>query len=82
MVQTLVDLGVKPKNIFVLDYPNIYDLGFIKVQCFKLYHDVPNQAFLLTFKKDNYTIFYAIDTSSLKGITAKNCNLYLIERKL
>lgn len=79
LVQILIDLGVKPNNIFVLDYPNVYDLGAIKIQCFKLYHDVPNQAFLITFKKDNYSVFYAVDTNSLEGITAKYCDLYLIE---
>lgn len=79
LIQELIDLGVNKKNIFVLNFPNIYDLGSIKVQCFELSHDVINQAFLITFKKDNFSVFYAVDTNSLEGISAKNCSLYLVE---
>lgn len=79
LVQELIDLGVKPNKIYVLDAGNKYDLGSITIEPIQLYHDVENQGWKIMFKNDNYKVFYAVDTATLDGITAKNYDLYLVE---
>lgn len=54
----------------------------IDIQSFKLYHDVETYGFTLyiTDLLDNKTkIFYATDTATLEGISAKDCDLYFLE---
>lgn len=43
----------------------------------KLYHDVPQCGYRVLF--DDYKVFYATDTKTLDGISAKNYDLYLVE---
>lgn len=64
-------------NVDVLELNKWYDYGLFKVSIGKLYHDVPNNFFRLDF--GGYKVFRATDTYTLKGITAKNYDLYAIE---
>lgn len=73
----LLKCGVNPSNIDVLNIGKKYDYGAFKVVPVKLYHNAPNAGYRLYF--GNERAFYATDTSTLAGITAKNYDLYMIE---
>lgn len=77
LVNDLLNSGVKPTNIDVLEIGTKYDYGAFKVVPVKLYHNVPNAGYRLYF--GNERAFYATDTSTLAGITAKNYDLYMVE---
>lgn len=68
--------GIK-NNIDVLEFGKWYDYGLFKVAIGKLYHDVPNCFYRFDF--NGYKIFHATDTAHLKGIGAKNYDLYALE---
>ncbi len=65
------------KNIDVYEIGKIYDYGVFQVSPIKLYHDVPNCGYRIF--KDDYKIIHCTDTQHLKGISAKNYDLYAIE---
>ena len=77
LVNDLLGSGVNPANIDVLDIGVKYDYGAFKVVPVKLYHNVPNAGYRLFFGTEK--VFYATDTSTLAGITAKNYDLYMVE---
>ena len=77
LVTPLLEMGVPKQNIDVLEIGKIYDYKAFKVSPVKLYHDVPNCGYRLFFGKEK--VFYATDTSTLAGITAKDYDLYLVE---
>ena len=77
LVNDLIDSGVNPANIDVLKIGKKYDYGEFKVMPVKLYHNVPNCGYRIYFGDEK--VFYATDTSTLAGITAKNYDLYMIE---
>lgn len=77
LVNHLLKSGVNPENIDVLKIGTRYDYGAFKVVPVELYHNVPNAGYRLYF--GNEKVFYATDTSTLAGITAKNYDLYMIE---
>jgi len=68
---------VHPSRIDVYAGGEPYDYGSFTVSPFNLTHDVPNFGYRI-FKGDT-SIFHATDTSTLRGITAKNYSLYCIE---
>ena len=61
----------------VLEIGKWYDYGLFNVSIGKLYHDVPNAFFRFDF--NGYKVFHATDTAHLKGITAKDYDLYALE---
>jgi len=65
------------KNIDIFDVGKLYDYGEFQISAVKLYHDVPCFGWRV-FKGDHKT-FFATDTYTLEGITAKGYNLFLIE---
>lgn len=77
LVTPLLETGITKRNIDVLEIGKIYDYKAFKVSPVKLYHDVPNCGYRLFFGKEK--AFYATDTSTLAGITAKDYDLYLVE---
>ena len=77
LVTPLIETGITKRNIAVLEIGKIYDYKAFKVSPVKLYHDVPNCGYRLFFGKEK--AFYATDTSTLAGITAKDYDLYLVE---
>lgn len=77
LVSDLVNSGVNPVNIDVLDVGTKYDYGEFTVVPVKLYHNVPNVGYRLFLGQER--VFYATDTSTLAGITAKNYDLYMVE---
>lgn len=77
LVPILVECNVSKRNIDVYEIGKIYDYKAFKVSPIKLYHNVPNAGYRLFF--DDKKAIYATDTAHLKGITAKDYNLYLIE---
>ena len=62
----------------VLTVGKRYNYGAFKVSPIKLYHDVPNCGYRI-FCGDK-KLLYATDTSTMQGISAKNYDLYMIER--
>lgn len=62
----------------VLTVGKKYNYGAFKVSPIKLYHDVPNCGYRI-FCGDK-KLLYATDTSTMQGISAKNYDLYMIER--
>ena len=77
MVQRLLEAGVRPHLIDVYDIGVRYDYKAFAVSPVKLYHDVPNCGYRLYFGRKR--VFYATDTHTLNGITAKGYDLYLVE---
>lgn len=77
LVEDLLESGVNPSNIDVLEIGKKYDYGEFKLVPVKLYHNVPNVGYRLFIGQEK--VFYATDTSTLAGITAKNYNLYMVE---
>lgn len=77
LVEELVKIGVKKKNIDVLKIGTKYDYGIFKVVPIKAYHDVPNCGYRLFINSKK--IIYITDTNTLEGISAKGYDLYLIE---
>lgn len=77
LVQDLVDCGVSKKNIDVLEVGKRYDYGLFSVSPVKLYHDVPNYGYRVFVNGEK--LFYATDTNTLDGITARGYNLYMVE---
>lgn len=77
LVRPLTECGVSASNIDILNHGNLYDYGKFKVSPVVLYHDVPNFGYRLFFRDKK--VFYATDTNTLDGITAKGYDLYLVE---
>lgn len=77
LVQGLIDCGVNKKNIDVLEAGKQYDYGLLSVSPVKLYHDVPNYGYRVFI--NGKKLFYATDTNTLEGITAKGYDLYMVE---
>lgn len=77
LLKDLIECGVNKKNIDVLQIGTKYDYKAFKIVPVKLYHDVPQCGYRVLF--GNYKVFYATDTKTLDGISAKNYDLYLVE---
>lgn len=77
LVENLLKCNVNPVNIDVLDICKTYDYGAFKVVPVKLYHDVPNCGYRIFMNGEK--AFYATDTNTLKGISAKGYDLYMVE---
>lgn len=78
LVKDLVDSGVNPKNIDILEPNKNYILGkVIIITPVELYHNVDNCGYKIQI--GDKRIFYATDTYSLEGISAKDYDLYLVE---
>lgn len=77
LVKPLVDAGIPKQNIDVYEIGKIYDYKAFKVSPIKLYHNVKNCGYRLFLNGEK--AIYATDTGHLKGITAKDYDLYLIE---
>ena len=76
------------RNVVVLPLKSIYQTKNIKVQAVKLYHDVETYGFRITIRVvDDFfnnefqetKIFYATDTCTLEGISAKDYDFYFLE---
>lgn len=79
LVQTIVDIGVNKKNIFVLKLNKKYDLGKYIIELVPAIHDVDNCGYKITIKENNYRIFHITDTASIEHLEAKNYNMFAIE---
>lgn len=77
LVNTLTECGVNIRNIDVLQIGSKYDYRLFKISPIKLYHDVPQCGYRVFF--EDYKVFYATDTRTLEGISAKDYDLYLVE---
>lgn len=73
----LVEAGVNPKNIDVLEFNISYGYGLCNVIPVPLNHNVPNCGYKIHFPVGK--VFYATDTNDLKGIIAPKYDLYMIE---
>lgn len=77
LYQPLVDVGVNPNNIDVLGFNVSYGYGLCNVIPVPLNHNVPNCGYKIHFPIGK--VIYATDTNDLKGIVARNYDLYMIE---
>lgn len=77
LVPDLVKCGVSKHNIDVLETGKLYDYKQFKLSPVKLYHDVPNFGYRVFMNGEK--LFYATDTNTLEGITAKDYDLYMVE---
>lgn len=77
LVRSLVDAGVRERQIDVLEPNFSYDYGICKVETFHLLHDVPNCGYKVHFPGGK--AMYATDTRNLDGVVAKDYDLYLLE---
>lgn len=81
LIKPLLSLGLSPDRIDVLDIGKAYGycIGGVNtvISPVKLYHDVENIGYRIFVGDEKF--FYATDTYTLEGITAKNYDLYLVE---
>ena len=77
LVADLLACGVSAHNIDMLQTGKLYSYGEYKISPIKLYHDVDNCGWRI-FRGTEKAI-YITDTSTVRGITAKNYDLYLVE---
>lgn len=77
MLPALLACGVAAKNIDLLKIGKMYNYGSFKLSPIKLYHDVDNCGWRIFI--GNEKAIYFTDTSTVKGISAKNYDLYLVE---
>ncbi len=73
----LAAAGVPARNIDVLEPEIMYRYGICNVIPVPLVHNVPNCGYKIHFPAGK--VFYATDTNSLNGITAKHYDLYMVE---
>ena len=73
----LVKAGVPKQQIDMMQPKMLYGYGICNVIPVELVHDVPNYGYKLHFDKGK--VFYATDTGSLSGVSAKGYDLYLVE---
>jgi len=78
LVNKLLECGVKKENIDVLKLRSklAYTSNF-SIEPIKLYHDVQNWGLRVNIASEK--IVYITDTKTVKGIKARNYDLYLIE---
>lgn len=70
--------GNVPKHQVIVMKPNfIYDFGICHVIPVEVEHDVPNVAYKILFP--SCKVFYATDCVNLRGIIAKNFDMYCVE---
>ena len=78
LVKPLVDSGVSKERIDVYEIGKVYDYKAFKISPIQLYHgDCPQCGYRIFV--GNEKALYATDTSTMRGITAKDYSLYLIE---
>lgn len=75
LANRLENIGID--NIDILQTGKKYDYGLFQVAMVKLYHNVPNCGYRLFMNGEK--CFYATDTNTLAGITARNYDLYMVE---
>lgn len=78
LVNDLVELGVKPRNIIAV-FPNMkYDFNLFDLTPIQTYHDVKNMSYIVDLKPT--TLYYATDTNKLDYYEClKNLDYYFIE---
>lgn len=69
---------INPRQIDILQPETVYNYGKFTVCPVPLVHDVPNCGYRIQFESGE-KVFYATDTGTLDGISAKEYDLYLIE---
>ncbi len=77
LLPAVVACGVNKANIDLLKIGKIYNYGTFMISPVQLYHDVPNCGWRIF--SGNEKAIYITDTSTVKGISAKNYDLYLVE---
>ena len=77
LVCDLLSCGINRANIDVLEIGQKYDYGLFQIVPIKLYHNVPNCGYRVFYGAEK--LFYATDTYTLSGITAKSYDLYMVE---
>ncbi len=77
LLNPLLDLGIERKRIDVYKFGTTYGYSSFKVEIFELYHDVPQCGYKLYW--GDKKLFYATDTRTLKGVVAKDFDVYLVE---
>lgn len=75
----LIRSGIKNSKIDILNQDGLYDYKQFKLSPFILIHDVKNFGLRIFDTKTKEKIFYAVDTSTLDHVSAKNYDCYLIE---
>lgn len=77
LVSALVDCEVQKNKIYIINYNEGLNYGNYNIEPFELSHNVKNRGYRLLLPQCK--LFYATDTNTLQGITAKNYDLYMIE---
>lgn len=77
MVWRLLDAGVRTRQIDLMEPEKLEVYADFSVQAVKLRHNVENVGYKIWTRGES--LFYATDTGSLDGISAKGFNYYLVE---
>lgn len=79
LVEKLIECGVDKLNIDLFTpFEGKHYINIASIESFNLSHDVPNCGWKLQFDNGK-SYFYATDTCSLKGVVAKNFDMYFVE---
>lgn len=77
LVKPLLECGVATQNIDVLEPNIIYNYGLCNIIQVPLHHNVQNCGWKIHFPIGK--VIYATDTNDMKGVIARDYDLYLIE---
>ena len=79
VVFKLTNNKVLPKNIFFMDSNKWYSLGILDFRLEPVEHDAANHCIKFKINTVDKKGIYIVDAKDVKGIEAKNYDLYLIE---
>lgn len=77
LVPILLECGVEKTNIDIIEAGKVYNYGMCKISPITLYHDIPNLGLRIFI--DDEKALYITDTSTVKGIQAKDYQWYFLE---
>lgn len=77
LVRDLIDCGVQKWRIDIYSPNTFNEYSFVTLSMVTLNHNVPNCGYKIFMNDEK--IFYATDTNDLRGIIAKDYDLYMLE---
>lgn len=77
--ETLDILPIIEAQKYVTEYKVPFEVNQFKIMPFEVYHDVPNNGYLIRHMPSGIKILYIIDTSSVSNLHFKDIDVFIIE---